>query len=274
MLCGTRAIALTAVGLLCLGSLGAAAASDPATHRSEHFFAVEVSDDELLLVDKLTGTAKPVATVAAPIIAGLAYDHDAVLIYAIDASSRYLWTIDPAQGWEMDSVGNTGIVDPLAAAIDPSSGNLYVLGTDQDQAPATALYLVDKSTAAAVGLGLTGFDYLSALDFDPVTGVLYAARGGYYDTGVLLTLNPMSGAATEVASTRRFSAISFDESGILYGIDNTPAFSALYTIDKSTGACSLVGYLWVDNVMCAVFDSTIPTPVQGKSWGRIKALFR
>lgn len=270
----TMWVPLVSVGLLCVGVLSAGSASGSPTHRTEHFFAVDVEGDDLLLVDKVTASTKQVATVIPPSIGGLAYDHDAVLIYAIDTQSRCLWTIDPAQGWAMDAVGCTEVVEPQAAAIDPSSGHLFVLGTDDDHAPASILYLVDKATASAAALGLTGFDYLSALDFDPLSGMLYAARSGVQDTGVLVTLNPMSGNATEVASTRKFVTISFDETGTLYGVDNSGYFCGLYIIDKTTGTTSLVDYLWfVDNIRAAVFDSTIPTPVEGESWGRIKALF-
>ena len=273
----TEQVALVVISLLLLGGVVAVDASSSQTRSVEHFFAVDVTTDDLLLVDKATAFAKPVATVPPTALSGLAYDHDAVLIYAVGASSRALWTIDPTQGWATTFVGQTGIVTPHAAAIDPSDGQLYVLGRDSEQEFQSILYLVSKATGSAVALGLTGFEYLSGLDFDPISGVLYGARSGPYDTGVLVTIDTVSGQATQVASTVRLTTISFDENGTLYGVDNGPypgEDSQLYVVDKATGATTYVGSLGVDNVLGAVFDSTIPTPVEATSWGRVKALFR
>lgn len=271
----TGQVWLVVIALLSLGGAVAVDASGSQTHRVEHFFAVDVTTDDLLLVDKATAFAKPVATVPPTALSGLAYDHDAVLIYAVGASSRALWTIDPTQAWATTPVGQTGIVTPHAAAIDPSDGQLYVLGRDSEQEFQSILYLVSKATGSAVALGHTGFEFLSGLDFDPISGVLYGARSGPYDTGVLVTISTVSGQATQVASTLKLSAISFDENGTLYGVDNGPfpgEDSQLYVVDKATGATTYVGSLGVDNVLGAVFDSAIPTPVEAASWGRIKAL--
>ena len=274
----TGQVVLVVIALLSLGGAVAVDASGSQTPRVEHFFAVDVTTDDLLLVDKATAFTKPVATVPPTALSGLAYDHDAVLIYAVGASSRALWTIDPTQGWATTFVGQTGIVTPHAAAIDPSDGQLYVLGGDNEHGFQSILYLVSKATGSAVALGHTGFEFLSGLDFDPISGVLYGARSGPYDTGVLVTIDTVSGQATQVASTPlTLTTISFDENGTLYGVNNGPLpgqDSQLYVVDKATGATTSVGSLGVDNVLGAVFDSTIPTPVEATSWGRVKALFR
>lgn len=117
------------------------------------------------------------------------------------------------------------------------------------------LYSIDPTTGAAtligsvVASGPTNICYISAMDFDPTTRILYAQ--GYADgtTGVLVTIDPTTGAATEVgpsvgsAGGGEIADMSFRSDGALYamagggGLGNVP----VYTIDKSTGAVTVLG---------------------------------
>ena len=240
----------------------------------EHFSAVRVDTDQVLLVDKQTAQVKQLAAVPVPLITGLAYDHESHLLYATDAESRLLVTIDPAAGGATTIVGNMQVVEPYAAAIDPADGTLYVIGQDSQVWPGESiLYTVDKATGAATEVGPTGFAYISGLDFDPASGVLYGSVRDLYDEGALLSIDTGSGLATQLVTTRGFTTISFDENGVLYGVD-PQAFCLLYTIDVATGACSYVGNTVVDRILAAVFDSTIPTAVEQLSWGRVKASYQ
>jgi hypothetical protein len=116
------------------------------------------------------------------------------------------------------------------------------------------LYSIDPTTGAAtligpIVAGPTNFCFISAMDFDPTTRILYAQ--GYEDgvTGVLLTIDPTTGAATVVGPSVGLSGngdiadMSFRSDGALYamagggGLGNVP----VYTIDKSTGTVTLLG---------------------------------
>ena len=269
--------------LICYSATPAAGAlvHDVATHdlllpeRGEPLFATEVSQSVLLDVDPSSALVTPLCYLPTPVAASLAYDESSGMLYATDAASRNLLVIDPVVG-ATTVVGSMGLELPHAAAIDPSNGNLYVVSTviSPPNAP-SFLYAVNKLTGTPHLVGAIGYDQISGLDFDPTTGILYGARGGPDDVGVLITIDTSTGQGTLVCDTRRMTAISFDSSGQMYGIDNGPAggLSSLYLIDKSNGSSSFVGTMGVDNVLGLVFGGSA-TPVEARSWAGIKAMFR
>ncbi len=61
------------------------------------------------------------------------------------------------------------------------------------------LYTIDPTTGDATLVGSIGFNVTGAMDFHPVTGVLYAtARRTSDATPVLITIDTSTGAGTEV----------------------------------------------------------------------------
>jgi hypothetical protein len=65
-----------------------------------------------------------------------------------------------------------------------------------------ALFTINEVTGAATLVGLAnvpqGSNRISAVAFDPVTGVLYGIKGGACHGAILITLNPSTGAGTIV----------------------------------------------------------------------------
>jgi outer membrane autotransporter protein len=109
----------------------------------------------------------------------------------------------------------------------------------------TDLYILNPANGSVVAdLGPTGFS-ITGLRFDPTSGVLFAstARLGM-PSGSLLTLNPLTGAATVVGSFNvpghTAADIAFTANGTLYGWFE-PSHDSLYTINKTTGVATLVG---------------------------------
>lgn len=105
--------------------------------------------------------------------------------------------------------------------------------------------LPEGSTTA---VGPTGFERTWGMDFDPMGGALYAVgeRSDGTDTPVLMTINPLTGAGTEVGPfgvAIIFSDIAFRPSdGALFGYDAAAdPTQDLYQINKATGAATLVG---------------------------------
>ncbi len=104
------------------------------------------------------------------------------------------------------------------------------------------LYKIDSLSGAATFVGPIGFKSVSAMDCHPFTGILYAtgrrATGG---TLVLITINPLTGAGTEVgplASGFNVQDMSFRNSdAVLFAYRST----LLIKIDISTGAQTIVG---------------------------------
>jgi hypothetical protein len=120
-----------------------------------------------------------------------------------------------------------------------------------------SIFTIDEVSGAATLVGHHGFpsghDRLAAIDFDPVTEVLYAIKGGPCYGALLLTIDPTTGAGTLVDTLMSgwfdgtpgvttcaggASAIAFDADGNLYAsgwYGGTPQ-GKLMKVDKTTGA--------------------------------------
>jgi hypothetical protein len=105
------------------------------------------------------------------------------------------------------------------------------------------LYRVAKATGAATIVGDTTFDGGGDLAFD-LNGTLY---GGTLD-GNLITINPTTDASAVVGSFIGANApfaygMDIDSDGVMYaglGSDSS-AVARLYTVNKTTGAATLIG---------------------------------
>jgi hypothetical protein len=107
------------------------------------------------------------------------------------------------------------------------------------------LYTVDTTTGAATLVGATGFSHVTALSFDPTTGSLYGHVSDIFNTGTqLIAINAATGAGSAIGSTgQQIPDMAFDSSGQLYAWSEfgSSSFDNLFTIDKATGAATLVG---------------------------------
>ncbi len=153
---------------------------------------------------------------------------------AIDDVSAMTW--DPATQRFYAIAG--GSRRPRLIAVDPATGEATAIGP-----------------IASFGLGLTIAD---ALAIDP-RGKLYATGGAStFASGVLLTVDPATGAAKQVARIRgtiqgEVDAMTFagDE---LYAVDSAGNSAALYRIDPDTGKASRVNEPFPGTVTDLAFD--------------------
>jgi hypothetical protein len=104
------------------------------------------------------------------------------------------------------------------------------------------LYTIDSTTGTETLVGLTGYNQVSGIDFDPITGTLYGVGyKSYNDIGFfeLITINITTGVGTTVGGTgtSAFQDISFRSDGTLFGFSG----GSLYTLNLITGAATLVG---------------------------------
>jgi hypothetical protein len=156
-----------------------------------------------------------------------------------------------------DSITQSEIISPLNA--DWVSGGLY--GTDGDN-----LYLINTTTGSANLIGSFGLpeDKIGALAFNS-NGTLYGLGRGI--DAKLYTINPATGAATDVGSSGRFvfeGGLAFDASGQLFGVDTGNSSDAkLFTLNTTTGVATVVGpnpgesrdingLAYVDNTLYAI----------------------
>jgi len=121
-------------------------------------------------------------------------------------------------------------------------GASYALG-----GPAT-LVEIDPLTGTSVSVGAIGFDRVSAMDYDPETGILYATgeRPGT-DINVLIAIDPGTGAGHEIGPTNIGApggtkepdlSIRFLDGKIFAYLDNG---DELATLDRLSGRATLVG---------------------------------
>ncbi len=109
----------------------------------------------------------------------------------------------------------------------------------------STLYSIDPDSGAATPIGPTGFAFCTGLDFHPITNVLYAVCFDAGDNQVLITIDPLTGAGTEVAMLSvegPIQDISFRGDGTLFAYYISKPGNFLTTIDIDTGAVHFVGY--------------------------------
>jgi hypothetical protein len=131
----------------------------------------------------------------------------------------------------------------------PSGYGVTIYGTAEIGGGASTLYNIDPSTglATAVGTGI-GYDRVGAIDFDPSTGTLYGIGANTTtNTFQLITIDTTTGLGSTVGDTGpnntqpnfSFQDISFRSDGTLFGF----AGSNIYTLNLTTGAATLVGFI-------------------------------
>lgn len=161
------------------------------------------------------------ATTEAP--SDMTYDYSTGTLYAVsyDATTErlLLQTVDPKTGVLTTVTPVTGIIYLYTIAAD-LSGNLY--GVDLNG----TLVAIDKTTGVATPIGSTGISprFIQSMTFDHNTGRLFWAMCNVDEEGLLIELNPATGAATDW--------------GILGG---DAEIVALYTIYDPTITPELVG---------------------------------
>ncbi len=160
-----------------------------------------------------------------------------------------LFSVDPATGLgtglvnldfgkDVDvSVRALTFADDKLYAINNGGGRFSTTGADD-------LYLVDTSTGAGTLIGNTGFNGVQGLTTGP-DGKLYAWDLGSFnpdDGSGLLLIDPTTGVGADVDGSigetdgGDIQTLAFSSDGKLYG-----GRDALYLVDPSTGAATLVG---------------------------------
>ncbi len=144
-------------------------------------------------------------------------------------------TTDPNAG------NNAATLDFSAGAFDASKVSLY--GISQVSGGPSSLYAINPATGAANFIGPVGFDRISAMDFDPGSGILYATgeRPGT-NTVVLIKIDTLTGAGTEIG----LSGINTADTDMSFRNSDSALFAFLSTgylttIDVTTGQSTIIG---------------------------------
>lgn len=110
----------------------------------------------------------------------------------------------------------------------------------------TNLYKIDITTGATTLVGAVGFERCGSLEYDPSTGKLFAlCERISTNVSVLVDINTTTGVGTEIGPT------GFNDSwadlairptdGVMFGYNAASGNHRLFTINKATGAATLVG---------------------------------
>jgi len=111
------------------------------------------------------------------------------------------------------------------------------------------LYSIDLGAQTATLVGPTGFLRVGAIDYGP-DDLLYGIgeRPDFSGVDVLIRINPLTGAGTEIGplgvfTDAGFGDMSFRDDGTLfaYNVSNLGPGHALYTVDTTTGAATFLG---------------------------------
>lgn len=108
-------------------------------------------------------------------------------------------------------------------------------------------YRIDPSTGVATLVGPVGFNSISAMDFHPFTGVLYAAGHRVSDSRlVLITINTVTGAGTEVSPVGS-GFVTEHVQDMTFRNSDAKLFAyfggSLITINTTTGGGSRIGQI-------------------------------
>jgi len=166
-------------------------------------------------------------------------------VYSVNWDGE-LVTVDPFSGAATVLGALTGITSPSIRGLSRGTGpNLLAIQSSVSaQDPATdRVYSIDPTTREATLIGDTHLGGLQSLTVAS-DGTLYSwdCGGNPYASFGLLTINPSTGAATDVdpSDTYDFKAelqtLAFAPDGTLYGIGS----GNVYTVDRATGDESLL----------------------------------
>ncbi|HEX5272688.1 MAG TPA: PEP-CTERM sorting domain-containing protein [Gemmataceae bacterium] len=165
--------------------------------------------------------------------------------------------IQTTPSFSTTQVGLAGAPSLSGLAVQPGTGTVFASSGFGGPNPGS-LFTLNPSTGAATLVGSTGFGAVPAITFDR-NGTLFGS-GGVAPTqpfptagNTLITIDPRTGAGHFVGpfgtGIDGMAGLAVDpRTGILYGIGaETPAapgvFTNLFTINKQTGAATLLGPL-------------------------------
>jgi outer membrane protein assembly factor BamB len=188
-------------------------------------------DGYLYRIDLATGEAVNLGLVGLYNIEGMAFVGDT--LFGIGGEIHELWDITTPPGTK---VGDTGprYGSDAGLSYDPTSGKLYNI---QRNGLSTWLYEINMVTGAAtlIGSDTRGRPDSLAIDTDGTAYAFDAIRDTLY------TVNLSTGALDFVGPLRvdlmAEAGLSFDASGELWALTDD---GEIYTVDKMTGAASLV----------------------------------
>lgn len=225
-------------------------------------YGVSYTNGNVYLVDTDGGTIALAFSTGVEFLDATDGDNDATFfgtplgesLYRIDVNAQ---TATP--------IGSYGVASIRGLAYNEVTDVLY--GTDY-----THLYTIDTATGTTTLVGpINRPDAIWAMDYDAsidqIVGVNETDNTMYY-------ISMVDGSATMVGPTgaERVSDLWYDsDSGRMFGV--TDQETDLYELNTLTGRATYIATLG-GNLTGLGNPAQVPTPVEGSTWGRVKASFR
>lgn len=189
------------------------------------------------------------------VVGGLAYDANTSTLFLSSTSLDSLWTLNINTGVAtlIGSFGNAAVV-MHGLEID-DTGQLY--GYSTNPANAARFFSIDRNTGLATGISDPGFAGFGSMGYVAATGTMYIS-----DTvgDQLLTINRTTGVVTPIGlfgvAAQVGVGMAYDPAFGMLAVNNSGT-DALYSLNLSTGAATLISNLTSGNMLSLVF---IPAP--------------
>jgi hypothetical protein len=201
---------------------------------AQNAFCVDTNLDILYSLDLTTGGVTAIGSTLSGGIMGtpadLCWKDDTQEIWTIDLAGGEAGTINPATAL-FTTVWNTGVSGWQAMAWDHTSSMFYCHNQNGN------LHRLDPLTGVLTLVGTIPGALITGMDID-AGGRLWALNF----SGSLIELDKNTGlqlGPTIPTTVINFQGLSFDPAGTWYGISTLT--DSLYTIDPSTGVCTLIG---------------------------------
>ena len=229
------------------------------------------SPDRLMRVDMQLGLATLIGTLGTREIESLAFQPTTGALFA--AERDRLRTIDLATsiataaaqpfGNGRGAQGTLRLGDVQGLSFEPASGALYAVARRSQTGKLDLLFRVDPQTGALIRDAFgPGVDYVPIsgpgvlpdvddLAFAPATGLLYGVSNTGGAGGVLITINPATGAGSVVGAlgVEDVEGLTVTPSAALYGVTGykfRATADRLWTISPTSGAATLVGPMGIE----------------------------
>jgi hypothetical protein len=242
-------------------SLGLALASAVSLNANAEL-AYGVSDAQNLLIS--FNTTSPTNILSAHSISGLqsgeqirGIDFIGNTMYGLGSGS-HLYTLNPTTG-AATQVGS-GQFSPLLNGINfgfNAAGNVFYVASDSGQN-----LILTTFPLGAAGPNYTAGSSIDGMAYDHVTGAFYGISGVTHNW---LGLNPTNGNVTVIGATganfgQRLALDLAPTTDIAYLAATVGGQAGLYTVDKATGALTLINSIGAPGVFTSGLDALTIVP--------------
>lgn len=214
---------------------------------SNTLYGLNDATDQLIKINTATGAGTAVGISVVGMTTSLTYDPNASVLYAIQENTGGVYSIDVVTGTGTYLGFLLSGTDISSLTFDPGSNTLYGVDNNTDE-----LVAIDVSAKNFSVVGKVNIDGIVGLSFDTDNNRLLAT-----DKLQLYAINPDNAHASTIG------AVGFAVNGIGFDTDTATIYASvadnsgglLLTLDRISGAGSIIGRLGFNTVSSLTYDS-------------------